>query len=121
MSIASIETGAGDTQANTLEHGAGGVCPVPHTFASWSRMISMARTELIARLLERTHEGAADVSKCSERRRQWLVLLAIDDAVFHYEGNFLQRGNVVEWISGDGDDIGEVTGLERADLILPGE
>ena len=37
--------------------------------------------------------------------------LFVDDAVFHYEGYFLQGGDVVERIAGDGDDIGEVAGL----------
>src|SRR5277367_6637089 len=46
-------------------------------------------------------------------------LLAIDNAVFHHEGYFLQGGDVVEGISRDGDDVGEVAGLQRSDLVGP--
>ena len=46
-------------------------------------------------------------------------LLAVDDAGFHYEGNFFERGNVFERIAGDGDDVRLIAGLECADLILP--
>ncbi len=38
-------------------------------------------------------------------------LLAEDPAVFHYEGNSLQRGDVVEGVAGDGDYVGGVAGL----------
>ena len=51
----------------------------------------------------------------------YLWLLAVDDAVFHYEGDFLEGGDVVERIAGDGDHVGEVTGFQRADSILPRE
>ena len=46
-------------------------------------------------------------------------LLAVDGAVFHYEGNFFEDGDVVERIAGDGDDIGGVAGLEDAESVLP--
>jgi hypothetical protein len=46
-------------------------------------------------------------------------LLTIDGATFHYEGNFLKNGNILKRIAGNGDDVGVITGLQRADLILP--
>ena len=45
--------------------------------------------------------------------------LAVDGAVFHYERYLLQGGDVIERVAGDGDDIGGISGLECADLILP--
>jgi hypothetical protein len=40
-----------------------------------------------------------------------MLRLAVDGAVFHYEGNFLQRGDVIERVAGNGDDIGGVARL----------
>jgi hypothetical protein len=48
-------------------------------------------------------------------------LLAVDNAVLHYEGNFLQGGDVVQGIAGDGDYIGGVAGLKEADFVLPAQ
>ena len=55
------------------------------------------------------------------RGRQRGGLLAVDGAVFHYEGNSLQGGDVVEGVAGDGDYIGRVAGLKDADFILPAQ
>ena len=48
-------------------------------------------------------------------------LLATNDAGFHYEGNLFERGDVIEWIARDGDDVCLITGLECTELILPAE
>ena len=53
--------------------------------------------------------------------KQEIGLFAVDDAVFHHKGNFLQNGNVVEGIAGNGNYIGGVAGLQRADFILPAQ
>ena len=48
-----------------------------------------------------------------QRRHGKLVArsLAVDDAGFHYEGNFFERGDVVERIAGDGDDVCLIAGF----------
>jgi hypothetical protein len=53
--------------------------------------------------------------------KQEIGLFAVDDAVFHHKGNFLQNGNVVERIAGNGNYIGGVAGLQHADFILPAQ
>lgn len=50
-----------------------------------------------------------------------LRLLTVDDAGFHYEGNFFERGDVVEWIAGDCDDVCLIPGLQHADFFLPAQ
>src|SRR3984957_4078743 len=83
-----------------------------------------------ARRKGKSSESKNDMEYSSEIRsfdakRRWTIaavrrrLFAVDDAVLHDEGYFLQGGDVVEGIAGDGDDVGEVAGLERADLIFP--
>ena len=83
-----------------------------------------------ARRKGKSSESKNDMECSSEIRsfdakRRWTIaavrrrLFAVDDAVFHDEGYFLQCGDVVEGIAGDGDDVGEVAGLERADLVFP--
>ncbi len=52
---------------------------------------------------------------------QTAPLSAVDYAALHDEIHFLENVNVVERIAGDGDDIGEIAGLECAYLILPAE
>ena len=47
----------------------------------------------------------------SEKKPRRRRLLAIDDAVFHYKGNFLQGGDVLKRVAGDGDDVGVVAGF----------
>jgi hypothetical protein len=48
-------------------------------------------------------------------------LLAVDGTVFHYKGNLLEDGDVVERISRDGDYIGCESGFEDADFVLPAQ
>ena len=49
------------------------------------------------------------------------LLLSYDYAVLHHKAHVLDGGDVVERIAGDGDDVGEVAGLELADLAFPAE
>ncbi len=44
-----------------------------------------------------------------------------DDAAFHDECDFLQDADVRQRVAGNRDDVGEVAGLQRADLPLPAE
>ena len=55
------------------------------------------------------------------RGRQRGGSFAVDDAVLHYKGNFLQRCDVVKRIAGNRDYIGGVARLEDADFILPAQ
>ena len=48
-------------------------------------------------------------------------LLLINHAVFHHQGDILQRADVSQGIARDGDDIGEVSRLEDADFCFPTE
>jgi len=50
-----------------------------------------------------------------------LGLLTQDCATLHYEADMLDDSNVFERIAGNGNDVGEVSGLEFADLALPPE
>src|SRR5215469_7965 len=56
-----------------------------------------------------------------ERTHSRLRLLAIDDSVFHNKAYLFQRGDVLKRVAGDGNHIGEITRLERADLAIPTE
>src|SRR5450631_452320 len=58
----------------------------------------------------RSERPACDekMHRTSRPRRK---LFAVDDAIFHDEGNFLERGDVVERVAGDGDDVREVARL----------
>src|SRR5579884_1232934 len=49
------------------------------------------------------------------------VLLLIDDAIFHNKFDVFGNADVFERIAGNGNDIGEVAGLQSTDLILPAE
>ncbi len=49
------------------------------------------------------------------------AIVAIDSAALHNERNFLQHTYVRERVAGNGNDVGEIAGLESADLILPAE
>lgn len=55
------------------------------------------------------------------RGKQGGRLLAVDDAVFQYEGNLLQRGDIVKRIAGDSDYIGSVAGFDSANFTLPAQ
>ena len=48
-----------------------------------------------------------------------VALLPHHDAALHHKADVLDGGDVVEGVAGDGDDVGEVAGLELADLALP--
>ena len=50
--------------------------------------------------------------------RLWLVE---DCATLHDERDLGEDADVVEGIAGDGDDIGEIVGLESTDFVLPAE
>jgi hypothetical protein len=45
------------------------------------------------------------------RRERGIGLLSVNDAIFHYEGNFLQDSDVVKGIARDGNHIRHVAGL----------
>jgi hypothetical protein len=68
-----------------------------------------------SRLRESLELHKSEIDKPGELRE----LLAVDDAVFHYEGHFLKGRDVLERVAGDGDDVGVIARLQRADLILP--
>ena len=59
--------------------------------------------------------------RCVFRGKQGDGLLAVDGAIFHYKGNLLQGGDVVEGIATNGDYVGGVAGFEDADFILPAQ
>src|SRR4029077_16346976 len=39
----------------------------------------------------------------------------------HHEPHALELADVLEWVRSDGHEVGELTGLNRADAILPAE
>jgi hypothetical protein len=41
-----------------------------------------------------------------------------DDSALHDKGGVLEGGDVVERISGDGDDVGEFAGLEGSEPVI---
>ena len=66
-------------------------------------------------------EGIRVATAMSFAEQQGIGLLAVDHAVFHHEGSFLQGGDVLEGVAGDGDYIGGIAGLKDADFIIPGQ
>src|SRR5277367_3306622 len=69
-------------------------------FCRSHRMLVLLRTQRINK------------RRCGAESARWRdYLLAEDDADFHYEGNFFQRGDIVERIAGDGDDVCLIAGL----------
>src|SRR5579862_5120144 len=59
---------------------------------------------------------------CFRSRRIWDTgSLSVYHAAFHHEGYSLQDVNVRQRVAGNCDDVGEVSGLERADLAFPAE
>src|SRR5271156_2652253 len=74
--------------------------------------------------IERAHPpqnlGRVDaLSYCGVTELAGSGLFAVDDAGFHYEGNFFEHRDVLERTAGDCDDVCLIAGLERADFILP--
>jgi len=45
-------------------------------------------------------------------------LISIDDAFFHDEKDFFSLTDILRGVAGDGDDVRELTGVQRADLVL---
>ena len=55
-------------------------------------------------------------SACISMRRE---VIPYHLAVLHHESNALQLGNVGDRISSNGDEIGKLSGLNRAHAVLP--
>lgn len=48
-------------------------------------------------------------------------LISDHSASLHYESNPLQFGDICNWISGDGNEVGELACFDTTDAVLPPE
>src|SRR6185312_2500066 len=86
--------------------------PMPSTPSSPSMCRS---TTLAATTASSTAPGCRPTSSSASARSGALVL--VDDAVLHDEDDMLHGVDVARGIAGHGDDVGELAGFERAELV----
>src|ERR1700731_2021093 len=50
--------------------------------------------------------------------RRGSSVIAIDYAFLHHEKYFFSLADVFHWIAGDGNDVGQLSGLQGSELVL---
>ena len=56
-----------------------------------------------------------------ELMRCGILVIAVDDAFLHHEEDVLGLADILQWVTWNGDDIGEFTGFQRADFVCQAE
>jgi hypothetical protein len=95
----------------------------------------MQNPDMVCKVLAETDVTSAPRRFFTDNRRvTWLITSNIENrlavltrsflvhqAALHHEAYFFEHGDVLRWVSWDGDYVGQVAGLELADLSLPAE